>query len=102
LTQFLIENKKLLSVSAVNSENDLEKGAAYARRKIIDFAESPSIVTAQWDKFYWNCHYCKLLQVRKVITELETEIKANEEDNPLFCWGIAMVVDTAKNAAKSK
>jgi hypothetical protein len=102
LTHFLSENKKLLLQRAAASENELERGATYARTKINGFAESPSIVTTQWNKFYWNCHCCKLLQVRKVIIELEAEVKAKEEENPMYYWGVAMVVATAKVAAQSK
>jgi hypothetical protein len=99
LTQFLHENEKLLSENAHASMSDLDRGAAYARKKISDFAASPSIVTSQWDKFSWTCHCCKLLQVRKVILELEAEIKAEEEESILFYWGVAMIVATAKNVA---
>jgi hypothetical protein len=40
--------------------------------------------------------------VRKVIIELEAEIKAKEEDNILFYWGVAMIVTTAKKVAQPK
>jgi hypothetical protein len=82
--------------------SDLDRGAAYARKRISDFAASPSIVTSQWDKFSWTCHGCKLIQVRKVILELEAEIKANEEENILFYWGVALIVATAKKVAQPK
>ena len=94
LTQFL-----LVSEGANASMSDMDRGAAYARKKISDFAASPSIVTSQYDKFSWTCHCCKLLQVRKVIIELEAEIKAKEEKNILFYWGVAMIVATAKKVA---
>jgi hypothetical protein len=101
LTQFLIENQELLQ-SAGTSANELERGAHYARTKISGFAQSPSIITTQWDKFYWNCHCCKLLQVRKTIIELEAEVTAKDVGNPFFYWGVAMVVATAKVAAQPK
>jgi hypothetical protein len=102
LTNFLAENKNLLTPSAAASENELEQGATYARTKISDFAGSPDSTTTQWDNFRWNCHCCKLLQVRKVVIELEAEIKAKEDDNPFFYWGVGIVVTAAKAAAKSK
>jgi hypothetical protein len=40
--------------------------------------------------------------VRKVIIELEAEVKAKEEENPMYYWGVAMIVATAKVAAQSK
>jgi hypothetical protein len=102
LTQFLSENKKSLSETAHHSENILEEGIAYARQKISDFGASPDILTAQWDNFFWNCHGCKLLQVRKAILELEAEAREKEAENPLFYWGVASVVATAKQAAQNK
>jgi hypothetical protein len=102
LTQFLQENKKLVAGSAHAAEDDLERGAAYARKKLNDFAVSPDIVTSQWEKFSWTCHCCKLLQVRKIIIELEAEIKAKEEENILFYWGVAIIVATAKKVAQPR
>jgi len=102
LTQFLNDNKKALSQGAGFPASKLELGAAYARHKINDFAASPSIVTTQWAKFFWNCHCCKLLQVRKMVIELESEIEAKEEENLLFYWGVAMITAEAKKASQAK
>jgi hypothetical protein len=99
LMQFLLENKKLVAENSPVSMSELDRGAAYARKRISDFGVSPSIVTSQWDKFSWTCHYCKLLQVRKVILELEAEIRQKEEDNMLFYWGVATIVTAAKKVA---
>ena len=102
LTQFLQENKKLVSEGTHASMSDLDRGAAYARKKISDFAMSSSIVTSQWDKSFWNCHCCKLLQVRKVILELEAEVREKEEENVVFYWGVAMIISEAKQVAQPK
>ena len=102
LTQFLRENKKALSQGTESSASELDQGAAYARTRFDDFGASPSIITTQWDKFFWNCHCCKLLQVRKVVAELEAEIEAKEEDNPLFYWGVSMITAAAKKASQAR